>query len=282
LCRNLLRRLITVPTAFFFIYIAAMIKRVPLTPQTGSTIYENLTRRYSCSLALFFILLLTPLVTSFAGIPVKTVAHYKVSSMGLSIGDVVTTQRMTEEGGVSSAHFETRTSVRASFLWLGYQLSSTEQGTLLNGSLVSYSHKGEENGIAVDIEGRLENAAFRFDVREQGVARTVVIPRNSYDYTTMECPEARLNFSGKTGVTLRILDVEKMAVVKREYRLVRNEQYTVAGKEYPCRVIDYSDLNKKARRWINWDGASVVMYRQDGRGEKDSYSVRATSVSKEM
>jgi hypothetical protein len=97
----------------------------------------------------------------------------------------------------------------------------------------------------------------------------------------MECPEARLDFPGNTPVALNILDVEKMAVVKRNYRLVRNEQYTVAGKEYPCRVVDYSDQNKKARRWITWDGSTVVMYRQDGKGE-NSYSVQATSVTREM
>jgi hypothetical protein len=238
--------------------------------------------RYSFPLSLLFFIFLIPFVTPYAGIPVKTVAQYKVSSMGISIGDVTTTQRVTDESGVSTAHFETRTSVKASFLWMGYQLSSTEKGTLRNGSLASYSHKGQENGLAVDVEGRLENDAFRFDVREHGGTRTIVIPRSSYDYATMECPEARLDFSGKTQVTLRILDVEKMAVVKREYRFVRTEQYTVGGKEYPCRVIDYSDQNKKARRWINWDGASVVMYRQDGRGEKDSYSVQATSVTREM
>lgn len=227
-------------------------------------------------------LCLNPSFVHSTGNYTKTVAHYSVSSMGFDIGEVTTTQRMTDESGVFSANFETRTSIKASFLWMGYQLSSTEKGTLLNGSLISYSHKGVENGITVDVEGRSENAAFRFEVREHGIARSVVIPRSSYDYTTMECPEARLDFSGKTQVTLRILDVEKMAVVKREYRLVRNEQYTVAGKEYPCRVIDYSDRNKKARRWINWDGKAVVMYRQDSRGEKNSYSVRATSVSKEM
>ena len=238
--------------------------------------------RYGFQLPLLFFLFLIPSVASYAGMPVKTVAHYNVSSMGISIGDVTTTQRLTDENGASTAHFETRTSVRASFLWMGYQLSSTEKGTLLNGALASYSHKGQENGVAVDVEGRFENAAFRFDVREQGMARSVVIPRSSYDYTTMECPEARLDFAGKTQVTLRILDVEKMAVVKREYRLVRTEQYTVGGKEYPCRVIDYSDQNKNARRWINWDGTAVVMYRQDSRGEKNSYSVQATSVTKEM
>lgn len=238
--------------------------------------------RYSFQLPLLCILFLIPLVTSHAGIPVKTVARYNVSSRGFTIGDVTTTQRTTDENGVPFAHFETKTSVKASFLWMGYQLTSTEKGTLLNGSLLSYSHKGQENGVAVDVEGRLENAAFRFDVREQGVARTIVIPRSSYDFTTMECPEARLDFAGNPLVTLRILDVEKMAVVKREYRLVRTEQYTVGGKEYPCRVIDYSDQNKKARRWINWDGTAVVMYRQDSRGEKNSYSVQAISVTKEM
>jgi hypothetical protein len=210
------------------------------------------------------------------------VAHYKISSRGFGIGDVTTIQRSTEEGGVTSVHFETKTAVKASFLWMGFHLDTIEKGTLLKRELVSYSRKGRDNGTTIDVEGRLENASFRFDVREQGVMRSIVVPRNSYDYTTMECPEAHLDFSDKTHVTLNILDVEKMAVVKREYRLVRNEHYTVAGKEFPCRVIDYTDLNKKARRWINWDGSAVVMYRQDSRGEKNSYSVQATSVNKEM
>jgi Protein of unknown function (DUF3108) len=233
-------------------------------------------------LAAMAILCLMPCNATRAGIPVLTVAHYKVSSMGFSIGDVITTQRMDEEGGSATVHFETKTAIQASFLWLGYQLSSTEMGALQKGALVSYSRKGRENSVAVDIEGRLENGAFRFDVREHGAVRTVVIPRSSYDYTTMECPEARLDFSEKPQVTLRVLDVEKMAVVKREYHLVRTAHYTVAGKEYPCRVVDFSDRNKKARRWITWDGAAIVMYRQDSRGEKNSYSVQATSVTREM
>ena len=201
--------------------------------------------------------------------------------MGLPIGDIVTSQRMTEEGGVPGVQFETRTVVKASFLWMGYNLDTTEKGTLQKGGLVSYSRTGRDNGTTIDIKGRLENSSFRFDAHEQGVARSVIIPRSSYDYTTMECPEARIDFSEKPQVTLRVLDVEKMAVVKREYHFVRTAQYTIAGKEYPCRIVDYSDRNKKARRWITGDGSTVVMFRQDGRGEKESYSVRATSVSKE-
>jgi len=236
-------------------------------------------RRCLCFACVAFCL--APAFIYSADTSAKTVAHYKVSSMGFTIGNVTTTQRLTEEGGVPSVQFETRTAVKASFLWMGYNLDTTEKGTLQKGGLVSYSRKGRDNGATIDIEGRLENSSFRFDVHDQGVARSVIIPRSSYDYTTMECPEARIDFSEKPQVTLRVLDVEKMTVVKREYRLVRTAHYTVAGKEYPCRVVDYSDQNKKARRWIAWDGSTVVMFRQDGRGEKESYSVRATSVGKE-
>jgi hypothetical protein len=259
-----------------------MNKETTCIVRTGCTEREKGIKPYGYPLALFLMLLLIPLVTSFAGTPVKTVAHYKVSSKGFTIGDVTTTQRMADDGGMTSVHFETRTAVKASFLWMGYQLDSIEKGTLLKGDLVSYARKGLENGTTIDIEGRLENSSFRFDVREQGTLRSVIIPRISYDYTTMECPEAHLDFSDKSQVTLRILDVEKLAVVKREYHLVRNSLYSIGGKELPCRIVEFSDKNKKARRWINWDGTAVVMYRQDGRGDKNSYSVQATSVTREM
>ena len=242
----------------------------------------RMSARVALSLLTVAVFMATPGWVCSAVTNPKTVTHYKVSSMGLSIGNVVTTQRVSEEAGFNRIYFETKTSVQASFLWTGVQLTSTEKGTLSNGGLISYSRKGQEDGIAVDVEGRLENGGFRFDVREQGGMRTVSIPRSSYDYTTMECPEARLNFPDKAPVVLRILDVEKLAVVKREYSLVRNAHYAVAGKEHPCRIIDFSDQNKKARRWIAWDGSAIIMYRQDSRGEKPSYSVQATSVSREM
>lgn len=234
-----------------------------------------------CLLFAAALLLAPALICSAAG-NTKNVVRYKVSSMGFDIGDVTTTQRITEDGGMPSLHFETRTAVKASFLWMGYHQDTVEKGTLRKRDLVSYSRKGKENGAVIDIEGRLEDSSFRFEVREQGGRRSIVIPRDSYDYTTMECPEARLDFNDKAQITLRVLDVEKLAVVKREYRLVRNAHYTVNGKDYPCRIVDFSDQNKKARRWITWDGTTVVMYRQDGRGEKNSYSVQATSVSREL
>jgi len=230
----------------------------------------------------FVVLCLIPLFAYSAGTSVKTIAHYTVTSRGFDIGDVATTQHISEDGGVVSVHFETRAAVKASFLWMGYHLDSLEKGALQKGELVRYSRKGREDDNSFDIEGRLEHSSFRFDVREHGATRSIVIPRSSYDYTTMECPEAQLDFSDKAQITLRILDVEKMAVVKRDYHFVRNAVYAIGGKEFPCRIIDFSDQNKKARRWITWDGSAVIMFRQDSKGEKSSYSVQAATVTKEM
>jgi len=227
-------------------------------------------------------LCLSPICTSFAFSPIRTVAQYRVSFKGFSIGDVVTTQAVSEDGGNNRVEFETRASIKASLLWMGYQLSSVEKGTLENGALVSYSRKWQENGAKADVAGRLEKSGFRFDIHEHGIKRSVVIPRSDYDYTTMECPEARIDFSVKPLITLRILDVEKMAVVIRDYHLVRNTRYEVSGKEFPCRIVDFSDQNKKARRWISWDGTAVVIYRQDFKGEKHSYSLRSTSITKDQ
>lgn len=228
------------------------------------------------------VLCLIPLFSYSASNSVKTVVHYTVTSRGFNIGDVSTTQHSSKEGGVVSVHFETKTAIKASFLWIGYHLDTLEKGIIRNGELVRYSRKGTKNGSSFDIEGRQEHSLFRFDVGGHGAIRSIIIPRNSYDHTTMECPEAQLDFSDKTQITLRILDVEKMAVVKRGYHLVRNTVYSIGGKDLPCRIIDFSDQNKIARRWITWDGSAVVMYRQDGEGDKNSYSVLANSVTKEM
>jgi hypothetical protein len=251
------------------------------TRNNGHKMKKNLIY-ISFRISATFILCLIPLYALYAAIPAKTVTRYKVTSRGFSIGDVITTQRLSEDGGNSMVQFETKTSVKASFLWMGYKLYSVEKGILQNGTLVSYSHKGQENGVDMDIEGKLENGSFRFTIRENGAARSVVIPRSSYDHTTMECPEARLDFSGKKQITKRLLDVEKLVVVKRDYQLVKNTNYSVSGKDYPCRVVDFSDVNKKARRWLAWDGTTVIMYRQDGTGDKNSYSVQASSLSREM
>ena len=208
------------------------------------------------------------------GVHRKATTKYLVTTRGFRIGSVTTTQSVIREGADTIVRFETRTSVKAAVLWMGYHQDTVEGGVIRNGALQSYSRHGVENGGTVAVEGRLEGAVFKFKISGKSGDRTIEIPRAAYDGTTMECPEARLDFSRSATVPLRVLDVEHFSVVRREYRFVEESRFTVSGIEYPCRIVEFSDQNKRARRWIYQDGGGVIMFRQDG----DNYSVTASSL----
>jgi len=103
------------------------------------------------------------------------------------------------------------------------------------------------------------------------------VNRDDYDYTTMECPETRLQREGEERV-LRLLDLETLSVVTRRYRWVKSEDVTVDGKRLHCRVIDFEDPNKKCRRWVSTGEPGVIITRQDGKGKSGSYSLRMTHL----
>jgi len=210
-----------------------------------------------------------------------TETGYHVISKGFRIGRVTTSQKAAVEGGAKVIHFENRTDVEASFLWMNYCHDSCEKATIRDGKLLTYSRTEKVNGKDIKVEGRMVGDSFRFEVIENGKRRSVVIPCSSYDRTTMECPEATMDLTSNGEATVRILDTEFMTVVTRKYRLVRNDKYKIDGREYACRVVDFSDPHKSCRRWIGKDRDAVILFRQDGKGKEGSYSVRATALDRQ-
>ncbi len=225
------------------------------------------------------LLLLLPLLLSTDGGATGRSAvetRYEIVAKGIRVGKVTATQQLDT---AQLLRFENHTDVNASFLWLGYRQSIVEQADILGQNLTRYSRRGSDNGVSVQVEGRLAGNAFRFDELRDGARRSLAIPRDSYDHTTMECPEATMVFGPDGTRTLRMLDTEHLAVVKRTYRLIREDVYRLGGRDYRCRVVDFSDPNKNCRRWIGRDGNAVIIFRQDGRGKVGSYSLRAREVS---
>ncbi len=210
----------------------------------------------------------------------STVTRYDVTTRGFHIGNATASQKVSREGGVTVVRFENRTDIGASFLWMRHCLSSSEKATIKDNKLLTYSRNEMVNGTEIKVEGRLVGDAFRFEVSENGKRRSVVIPCSSYDRTTMECPEATMDFMANGETTIRILDTEYMTVVERRYRLVRNDDYKIDGKEYPCRVVDFSDIHKSCRRWIGKDNDAIILFRQDGKSKEGSYSVRASVLNR--
>jgi len=236
-------------------------------------------------LALFFPILLFAGLWVVANCDVSAASgaetRYDVTAKGMKVGSVVAVQKSTGgDGGAKRIRYENQTDVNASFLWLGYRSSTTERAEILGNSLVGYARTGEENGVKVQVEGKLAGESFRFTVVKNGERRTLSIPRSSYDHTTMECPEATMSFGPDGKATLRMLDTEYLQVVTRNYHLVGEETCRVGGNEYRCRVVDFRDPNKSGRRWIGRDGDAVILFRQDGKSLSGSYSVRAREVNR--
>jgi len=234
---------------------------------------------------LLLFLLLIAAVVLFSRIPAisspgSVEARYDVVAKGFRVGNILTSQRSADEGGVKVVHFENRTAVKASFLWFRYNLMTSERAVIKGENLVSYSLNKKEKGADVTTEGRLDGDTFHFNVNENGKKRTIAIPRSSYDHTTMECPEATMDFGATGRAVLKMLDTEFMTVVERSYRLVREEAYRIGDREYRCRIVDFTDPNKSCRRWIGKEGDAVIMFRQDGKGRDGSYSVRATGLNR--
>jgi hypothetical protein len=209
-----------------------------------------------------------------------TEIQYDVLSKGLHVGNSFSSLQSSSEGNTKVIDFSSKTEVNASFLWMGYHLSLSEHATVKDGNLVKFSKQVVENGKNLQIEGHLEGKVFHFDVVEDGRKISKTIPRSDYDYTATECPEATIAFGSSGEMTLRILDAEKAMVVKRKYRLIREDTYVVGDKDFHCRIVEISDQNKTCRRWIGKDGDSIIIFRQDGKGKQGSYSLRVTSLGR--
>jgi hypothetical protein len=208
--------------------------------------------------------------------------RYVVTTRGFEIGNVIVAQKAISNQGEPEIYFENKTDVSASFLWMRYHQSLSEHVALKKDNLVRYSRQGRNNDAISSVNGWLSQGTFNLMVTENGKQETLLIPRRDYDRTTMECPEAFMDFGAGGKATLRILDLEHLVIVTRNYRLVREEIYKLGEREYPCRVVDFSDIYKSCRRWIGMDGDTIIMFRQDGKSKEGSYSVRAISLHRPL
>lgn len=196
-----------------------------------------------------------------------------VYSHGFRIGETTSTWTPADIGKQQGVKYANTTRISARFLLTTYTLESSEEAWVGKQGTVRYLRTGTENGVSIKVDGALEDRQFRLTINEGNVRKTLFFPRDSYDYTTMECPEMHLGKEGESR-TMRLLDLETLEVVRRHYTWIRSEVLEVDGTAYSFRVIDFKDKNKKCRRWVRQDGDGVMIGRQDGKGKSGSYSVR--------
>ncbi|RQW87215.1 MAG: hypothetical protein EHM79_08315 [Geobacter sp.] len=203
-------------------------------------------------------------------------SRYEVFSHGMKVGQVKTMCGPVVQDRKTAFRFESSTSIDVHLLFFSYRLEKKEEAMIGEEGTYNYRRTMQENDKAVLVDGKVETGAFRFVIDEGGSKRTLVIPRNKYDFTTLDCPEITMGPGEKERV-LRILDLENLLIVTRRYNWVRDEDVDIKGRKIHCKVIDFEDLNKKGRRWVEGDDLGVLVLRQDGSGKGVTYSSRLAS-----
>jgi len=204
--------------------------------------------------------------------------RYKITSRGFGVGEMKTVISPMQQAGGRVMKFESDLAIDANLLLFKINSRSREDAVVGEHGTLSYRRQGQDNGKSSAVDASLDQGVFRFRVNDNGVPRTVNVPRSSYDFTTMDCPETTMQREGET-MELRLLDMEHARVVLRKFHWIRNEELTVGGKRLRCRVVDFSDANNSCRRWVTSDERGVVIVRQDGKGKGGNYSLQMVSLA---
>lgn len=204
--------------------------------------------------------------------------RYRISSRGFTVGDLHTVFSPARYGGSPAVRFTSDLEVEARLIFFKKRSRSHEEALVTGCGTVRYRRKGEENGRNSTVEAELEGDRFRFRIEEDGAWRSVEVPRGSFDFTTMDCPETSLKQVGETR-EVRLLDMERATVVTRSFRLVKTEEVEVSGRKIHCKVVDFSDPNNRCRRWVTNDERGVIIVRQDGSGKNGTYSLRLVALT---
>jgi hypothetical protein len=202
---------------------------------------------------------------------------YKITSKGFGVGRFKTVLAPLKLSGDKVVRFESELAIDANLLFCKVTSSAREEAVIGASGAQRYRRHGQENGKNSSVEASLENDSFRFRLIDEAGSRSVAVPRTSYDFTTIDCPETTMKHPGDT-LEVRLLDLEHAKVVQRKFHWVKNEELEIGGKRMHCRVVDFSDPANKCRRWVACGPDGVVIVRQDGTGKHGSYSLRLVSL----
>jgi hypothetical protein len=239
----------------------------------------SMRTRYNAALCLLA-LVASPLLVCYAeqNLPQGRTMHYRISSRGFGVGELKTVIAPLQQPGGRVVKFQSNLDIAANLLLFKVNTSSHEDAVIGESGTLSYRRKGVDNGRSSAVDAVLEGGAFRFKLNDNGVARSVAVPRSSYDYTTMDCPETTMRREGET-LEVRLLDMEHARVVTRKFHWVKSEDVEVGGRRLHCRVVDFSDPVNSCRRWVSCGEGGTVIVRQDGKGAHGPYSLRMVSVA---
>jgi hypothetical protein len=204
-------------------------------------------------------------------------ATYQINSRGFRVGEMKTTSQPLVRDGRRLILFRSTTAIDAKFLFFSKQSISHDEAIVGENGPIEYRHDRREKGVTREVEARFTETQVKLEIREEGRPRTVVIPRDRYDFTTMDCAEMSLAKEGDRK-EIRLLNLENGRIVTRKYVWRKSEEISVSGKKILCRVIDFEDHDNQCRRWVTRDEKGILIARQEGKGDAGSYLLKIATL----
>lgn len=215
---------------------------------------------------------------SIAGTEQRREASYTLHAKGMHVGDLQIVTAPFNSEGARIFRFHSTTRIAAAFLFFGVKSQRTEEAVIGASGTLRYQRSGTENGRKTSVSGEYDGDAFTLRITEGSNQRAEVFKRESYDFTTMDCPEMALKQEGEQ-VTVRLLDLELCRVVTRRYHWVKSEDVRIGERTVRCRVIDFEDQANRCRRWVMLDELGILIVRQEGRGSSGGYTLKIAALS---
>lgn len=202
---------------------------------------------------------------------------YVVRSLGSDIGTV----SANTVGTARDFDFVVDVNVKVRFLFFNFSFTSSETASIRGGKLVSYHKTIDTKGHRRELTGKLNGATFDMVVLDGGEKQHKEFPVTDYVTTDLEYPEVSL-VPGEVR-RMRVLDLENVEIVDREYRQITEEKAEINGRGSRVVVSDFADKNGEGRRWTAIIGEVPVVSRQEGKEKtglfNPSYSVRQIRVT---
>jgi hypothetical protein len=125
--------------------------------------------------------------------------------------------------------------------------------------------------LAVEMTGKRTDAGTTITIRQEGKEQTLPFDAKDYDVTSADEVFDRLTTIGQE-LSVRVLDLESLAVVPAVYRLEREEECDARGRKTACRVFYYQKGADVSNAWVTRDDG--VLVRQRGVNREGSYEIR--------
>lgn len=160
------------------------------------------------------------------------------------------------------------------FLLSVYYMHSNEEALIDASGTFRYVKNSKEGPTETMVVGNRGKDSFKFEIKEKGRTREIIVRHDDYDYTSMD--EPALKEQGREQKH-RVLNLDKTRVEDHVLTWIRNEELIVGGEPIESRVIEFQTPSESGTRWVTPDLGLLI--KEEGKDKDGEYSLKLVQLA---